>query len=422
MSQGAWIAERLVEDEALLSSSAVLSSTNDRICSPAETVARMRGYFGRFGITRLADLTGLDEIGIPVWSAIRPNARTLAVSQGKGVDTASAQASALMEAIEMAVAETASFPTRRTSQRELAALGQCVETLPDLIARGFEPVSEDDEIEWTAGYDIASQQTVWVPRDAVRLDQTTSEGETSRFWCSTDGLASGNLLLEAALHAVLERIERDAMALWRLRRAGDIRGRCIAPAALEDPALSGLVSMVERAGLGVHLFDATTGVGVPVFFCAIAARGQRKATSWKYLELVSGSGCHPVASRAALRALTEAVQSRLTVISGARDDIIPEDYQAPLSADVLAYLAIEPPPPGTSRAQSGEPPRREKLLAGVVAKLREAGLGRVVLVPLTERTDPFAVVKAIVPGLEHPAGARRSSWGRRALSVMLGAK
>ena len=422
MNEGAWIGERLVEDEALLSRFEALSSTNDRICSPAETVVRMRGYFGRFGITRLADLTGLDEIGIPVWSAMRPNARTLAVSQGKGVDAASAQASALMEAVEMAVAETASLPTRHTSQRELAARGECVETLPDLIARGFEPLGEDDEIEWTAGYDMGGQRTVWVPRDAVRLDQTTSQGEVSRFWCSTDGLASGNLLIEAALHGVLERIERDAMALWRLRRAGDIQGRCIAPAALEDPSLCELVSMVERAGLGVHLFDATTSVGVPVFFCAIAPRGRRKATSWKYLELVSGSGCHPVASRAAIRAVTEAVQSRLTVISGARDDIVPDDYQAPLSADVLAYLAIEPGPHGNARAQGGEPPQRQKLLAGVVGKLREAGLARVVVVPLTDRADPFSVVKAIVPGLEHPAGARRSGWGRRALSVMLSAK
>ena len=47
------------------------------------------------GITRLADVTGLDNIGIPVFQAIRPNARSLSVSQGKGVSLEAAQASAL---------------------------------------------------------------------------------------------------------------------------------------------------------------------------------------------------------------------------------------------------------------------------------------------------------------------------------------
>ena len=58
-----------------------------------------------FGITRLGRLTGLDRIGIPVWTATRPNATNLSVSQGKGVDDAAAAVSAVMEAAEMAAAE-----------------------------------------------------------------------------------------------------------------------------------------------------------------------------------------------------------------------------------------------------------------------------------------------------------------------------
>jgi len=51
------------------------------------------------GITRVANVTGLDHVGIPVVMACRPNARGLAVSQGKGLTLDAAKASAVMESI-----------------------------------------------------------------------------------------------------------------------------------------------------------------------------------------------------------------------------------------------------------------------------------------------------------------------------------
>lgn len=57
------------------------------------------------GITRVADVTGLDRIGIPVVMVCRPNARSLAVSQGKGIDIEAATVSGLMESVELYHAE-----------------------------------------------------------------------------------------------------------------------------------------------------------------------------------------------------------------------------------------------------------------------------------------------------------------------------
>jgi len=37
-----------------------------RACDPAETFARLRPILPKVGITRVADVTGLDRIGIPV--------------------------------------------------------------------------------------------------------------------------------------------------------------------------------------------------------------------------------------------------------------------------------------------------------------------------------------------------------------------
>lgn len=56
---------------------------SDRSREPHETVALMRGHMASLGVTRLARVTGLDNVGIPVWAATRPNATTLSQSQGK---------------------------------------------------------------------------------------------------------------------------------------------------------------------------------------------------------------------------------------------------------------------------------------------------------------------------------------------------
>ncbi|TGV60738.1 hypothetical protein EN803_38435, partial [Mesorhizobium sp. M2D.F.Ca.ET.160.01.1.1] len=57
-----------------------------RADSAHSAIARIRPHWARMGITRVANVTGLDRIGIPVVMVCRPNARSLAVSQGKGID------------------------------------------------------------------------------------------------------------------------------------------------------------------------------------------------------------------------------------------------------------------------------------------------------------------------------------------------
>lgn len=90
-------------------------SGTHRTISPSETLARMKPYLAPMGITRVANVTGLDTIGIPVFMACRPNSRSLAVSQGKGLDLDAARASAVMESVEGYRAE-AWVSTYRLSQ------------------------------------------------------------------------------------------------------------------------------------------------------------------------------------------------------------------------------------------------------------------------------------------------------------------
>ena len=78
-----------------------------RTTSPEETLARVEKALPAAGITRVADITNLDRIGIPVFSSIRPTAGRGAISvyNGKGATPTEARVSAMMEGIERFSAE-----------------------------------------------------------------------------------------------------------------------------------------------------------------------------------------------------------------------------------------------------------------------------------------------------------------------------
>ena len=105
-------------------------------------------------------------------------------------------------------------------------------------------------------------------------------------WPLSIGCAAGPTREAAALHALLELVERDAAALWW---RGGRRGR---PVVLEDPAAGAALALIERLRRGhgdrrSWLLDLTTDLGVPVlaalstgldgsgFCCGLAARASR---------------------------------------------------------------------------------------------------------------------------------------------------
>ena len=105
-----------------------------RHISPADTLRAVEPLLPHAGITRVANITGLDRVGIPVVAVYRPNSRSLAVFQGKGLDLDAARASGVMEAIEAYHAEHVTHPLRLASWTEMrrAAPVVDVELLPRL--------------------------------------------------------------------------------------------------------------------------------------------------------------------------------------------------------------------------------------------------------------------------------------------------
>ena len=366
------------------------------------------------GVTRLARLTGLDRIGIPVWSAVSPNARSIVINQGKGITDIDAKVSAAMEAIERAVACAPSAATRRATSRALSETGDRTLHLPELIAAGQADLQDDETIDWLRSFDLLDGATTWVPREAAILDRTIVG---CRYWQSSDGLASGNTETEAILHGLLERIERDAETLWRmLPLSGKHRG-CIDPGSFEDPVLDELAERIAAAGLDLRLFDMTSDVGIPCYAATLAEAGILSARQPRYHDVTIGHGAQPVARRAAIRAVTEAAQSRLTYISGARDDVFPETFTRDLPEETRGLFAAAPQ--RRSLAAPDAPTGPKALLDDVMWRLETAGIRTVVVVPLMEGVAPFSVVKVIVPALENPDGLRKRRFGERALARAL---
>jgi ribosomal protein S12 methylthiotransferase accessory factor len=107
------------------------------------------------GITRVADITGLDTIGIPVVLAYRPNSRSIVVAQGKGLTLAASRASAVMESIEAFTAERIDQPLKLASFNDLRFSHQLadVDALPRTIASRYHP---DLPLLWIEGYELLS--------------------------------------------------------------------------------------------------------------------------------------------------------------------------------------------------------------------------------------------------------------------------
>ncbi|WP_281029240.1 YcaO-like family protein [Rhizobium azibense] len=385
-------------------------SYSDRAVVPSETLMRVSPFLLDFGVTRVARHTGLDRIGIPVWCAYSPNARSIVVAQGKGLTDDDAKVSAVMEALERAVAGNPSVNTVRTSARRLQESGYMVEKLNCLIGRHKNDIGDDEGIEWALGRELLSGTEIYIPFEAAILDRTRD----CRFWMSSDGLACGNTLEEAMLHGILERIERDAHVLWQIGNDKDRYSRCIDPRGLQDPALDQLIEKIEKAGLVLRLFDMMSDIAIPCFTAILAPGEIHGAADVRFVEVTAGNGAHPSPVRAAIRAVTEAVQSRLTYISGARDDILPETFHAPLPLQTrTAFQAVPAMPAAIAPAF---PQSLSQHLNHTLGALREKQIDKVIVLALSDPALPFSVTKIFIPALENPPGGRARRFGNRAVS------
>jgi YcaO-like protein with predicted kinase domain len=362
------------------------------------------------GITSLGNITGLDRIGIPVAVAIRPNSRSVSVAQGKGLDLPQALASALMEACEGYHAEEIGS-CRNATFTELATNETVVD--PATLCPGTRQFDPDRPIFWTEGFDLLRREVCWVPAEIVHMDYTLAQPD-GYFLAGSNGLASGNHLIEAVNAALYEVVERDAVALWAARPIRQRARYVIDPASIDDTDCRTLLGKYDAADIVVRICDVTTDIGIPAFLCEIRDLAPSDPTR---LSRFHGSGCHADRGIALARALTEAAQTRLTYIAGVRDDLSPLEYRDDLPAaehrkwprrarasDVYDALfdavAREATPILFHDIPSFIAHDLRDDLLWALGRLATAGIERVIAVNLTRVLFGLPVVRLIVPGLE----------------------
>ena len=357
------------------------------------------------GITRVANITGLDRVGLPVVAVYRPNARSVAVSQGKGIDLPAAKASGVMEAVESHHAEHPDLPLRLASEAELRAGGRAVVDtgrLPRLSVGRYDP---HRPILWCDAEDLmAGSAPVSVPFEMVHTNYTRPlPAGSGSFQMSSNGLASGNHVLEAISHGLCEVIERDALALWALRGGTESDHGRLDLESIDDAAARALIDRLDAAGLAVGIWDITTDIGLPVFVCALADRGPNVMG---HVYSSHGSGCHVAREIALARALTEAAQTRLTYIAGTRDDAHRELFETARNPDRVAAVrdrlagAATSPRRPYGAVPSHDTPSFQDDVATIIARLAAVGVCQVAVVPFPSRIPGVAVVRVVVPGLE----------------------
>jgi ribosomal protein S12 methylthiotransferase accessory factor len=295
----------------------------------------LHGALRDLGITRVGNLTELDRLAIPVWSAVRPASRSLCVSNGKGITDEAAWISAVMESAEQALAERA------------GRVVSLIESTTGLARRGLRSVplhrqsrcasvhlDPDEEMAWVRGISWATGETVYAPYELVGMDMaSTAPWNYDQFRVTSLGLASGADLLRAMLHGLSELVEDDAsFAPITGRLATPSRGPL--PLSNRHTALVDVLDQLAQEGVEARFADLTDDIDVPMITAAL----RPTEASDDDLAYFGGRSCRSVREDAALAALLEAAQSRLTFISGARDDLFPTDYSRPLKAGTKAMF------------------------------------------------------------------------------------
>ena len=364
----AWPCE--VPPAAILSQA--LDAPTDHVFPAKAYLARLRPHLSAFGISRVADITGLDVIGFPVVQVVRPMARSNAVTQGKAASLEAAAVGAVLECLEMAAGEE---PDR-------------FDTRPDGQADPWRPLAPgavwpDDQTRYVAGWNLTEDRAAQIPLDVIATDfNMGADAEAAPILRSSIGLGAGATVAAALMHGMLEAIEGDA----RLRATPAGLGRPVALSA-SDPIYGPLLGQIHRAGLRPRVDDLSRN-GTVIVQASVMERPDASALPLPAV----GYAARACPSQAIAAALAEAVQARLAVISGAREDITQRFYQCQVPPEDLRAAWDDHAPVDRGVTLPTAAPLSLRDLARAV--------GPVYAVALLHAPDiPLAITRVLAPGL-----------------------
>ena len=367
-----------------------------RLKKAEETLAWVVPKFSDIGISRIAEVTGLDFIGIPTWQAIRPKGLTLCVSHGKGCTNLQAQVSAIMEATEFACWENyCPLPNWKAHHNFFDEKAISLEEFADSI---FYPIKEDVVQPWTKVIEISSNDIYWIGYDLMSMKRNSKNEKIKWAYTSTNGLASGNSIKEALLHAILELIERDSECCASFLMLNDKIPRIhIDSYSIDENYLSNLIDKIRVNSCSVEIFQNPNEFGIYSFSVYIVDK-----SNLLYSNI--GHGAHFYSYIALSRAITEAAQGRITMISGSREDNFRCDYRYikdvakninercdyELSISKTKKINFKPELIETSL---------DIAMDNIISRIKNNGFNKILFADLTDEKIQVPVVKVLIPGL-----------------------
>jgi len=316
-------------------------------------------------------------------------------SSGKGLTHEACNASTFMELIERCsvfAGITENFPEGYVVDKTMV-----LSSLSELQKKGLNALDPnllslsfpyyDERINWIWGEVVTEKGTskILVPAQLVFMESNFDEPQLARD--TSNGIASGNVMDEAKLHALLEVIERDGD--FTMLYSPD---KCftIAVDPKEHP-IGNILNIGKRRGIVYQFLDLTTEFGVPTYRAFVKIGGQ----------ILSGSGAHLDAKIAITRALGETnakIYGYLMMIAQQQNDEKDNEKKLEISQDIHSgrVLKLEDLP----NYSTGN---IEEDLALTEQVLIRSGFNPT-YVDLTRKDLQVPVVRAIVPGLEIPDG------------------
>lgn len=255
------------------------------------------------------------------------------------------------------------------------------------VGERFDP---DQEIDWFPGCDLTDGSCKFLPAGCVLMWYPIRDGEPEYARADTIGCGSGQTFEDALAHALLEWIERDAMAIWWYNR---IRRPAVNLESFAMPELLQVKDDLHRIGRDLFLLDCTTDFGIPTY---VSVAPRLDGT-----ELLFAGASHISPQVAAWKAASEVGQLWFSAVHQKAVDVELKPWLTK-SIDTEIYLSpsheIQAPP---------EPPPLSSTdqVRVIVDRLKTAGL-QAYAADLSRADVILKTARAVVPGLRH-------IWNRR---------
>ncbi len=401
-----------------------------RIQPVEETLKKVNPLVKQIGITRVADITDMDRLRIPNYSAVLPGTEDyIWVYSGKGPTKNHAKASVIMESIERFSSLPANYEGKiLTGKYKELSKSYDVLKYDEVIEPLSFQLTDEMNMDYCIGYDLITQKDILIPSSLAIFRYNPNPPSINPYsFFHTNGLASGNVMEEAICHALCEVIERDAVSIAEFSSSAfqyhllktiengflnngilirslesknfiddntvysdiDLNG-------LDYPPVKKIVREFHKCQISLKVKDITTEIGIPTFIAS--------SVEWvnhDYGYLVEGHGTHPDSRIALMRAITEVSQSRAANIQGSRDDLRKMKYDPQNSDENKSWqFMASPKKKAFTEVNSFYNDDILDDIKLILGNLKNKGFKNAIVVNLTNSRLQVPVVRIIVPGLE----------------------